>query len=113
MKNKSIVFCSSTQCDYWNILLLSVFCETFSLAPLFMPFCQLFLQLCYILTGNCSLLNLLSIALSFSLLDDEHFNSTTAPKKKKGQEKKPRSMTTYLELLFWAVISGGIVTDFP
>uniref|UniRef100_A0A671RZ05 Lipase maturation factor n=1 Tax=Sinocyclocheilus anshuiensis TaxID=1608454 RepID=A0A671RZ05_9TELE len=48
----------------------------------------LFLQLCYILTGNCSLLNLLSITLSFSLLDDDHFNSNTDPKKKKGQEKK-------------------------
>lgn len=64
---------------------------------------QLFLQFCYILTGNCSLLNLLSIALSFSLLDDDHFNSTTAPKKKKGQDKKPRScgqtLVSYLMLL--------------
>ncbi|XP_016137123.1 lipase maturation factor 2-like [Sinocyclocheilus grahami] len=58
---------------------------------LFGFYVQLFLQLCYILTGNCSLLNLLSITLSFSLLDDDHFNSNTGPKKKKGQEKKPRS----------------------
>ncbi|KAK9975667.1 hypothetical protein ABG768_020907 [Culter alburnus] len=57
---------------------------------------QLFLQLCHILTGNCSLLNLLSIALSFSLLDDDHFNSSTSPKKKKGQEKKSRSYTQTL-----------------
>uniref|UniRef100_A0A671RY65 Lipase maturation factor n=1 Tax=Sinocyclocheilus anshuiensis TaxID=1608454 RepID=A0A671RY65_9TELE len=63
----------------------------------------LFLQLCYILTGNCSLLNLLSITLSFSLLDDDHFNSNTDPKKKKGQEKKPRScgqtLVSYLMML--------------
>uniref|UniRef100_A0A673N6B3 Lipase maturation factor n=1 Tax=Sinocyclocheilus rhinocerous TaxID=307959 RepID=A0A673N6B3_9TELE len=56
---------------------------------LFGFYVQLFLQLCYILTGNCSLLNLLSITLCFSLLDDDHFNSNTGPKKKKGQEKKP------------------------
>lgn len=62
----------------------------------FYAFYQLFLQLFYILTGNCSLLNLLSIALSFSLLDDDHFNSNTSPKKKKGQDKKPKGMTTYL-----------------
>uniref|UniRef100_A0A673NBJ1 Lipase maturation factor n=1 Tax=Sinocyclocheilus rhinocerous TaxID=307959 RepID=A0A673NBJ1_9TELE len=55
---------------------------------LFGFYVQLFLQLCYILTGNCSLLNLLSITLCFSLLDDDHFNSNTGPKKKKGQEKK-------------------------
>uniref|UniRef100_A0A672RKE1 Lipase maturation factor n=1 Tax=Sinocyclocheilus grahami TaxID=75366 RepID=A0A672RKE1_SINGR len=64
--------------------------------------CCLFLQLCYILTGNCSLLNLLSITLSFSLLDDDHFNSNSGPKKK-GQEKKPRSygqaLVSYLTLL--------------
>uniref|UniRef100_A0A671RY50 Lipase maturation factor n=1 Tax=Sinocyclocheilus anshuiensis TaxID=1608454 RepID=A0A671RY50_9TELE len=59
---------------------------------LFGFYVQLFLQLCYILTGNCSLLNLLSITLSFSLLDDDHFNSNTDPKKKKGQEKKPRTV---------------------
>uniref|UniRef100_A0A672NXV9 Lipase maturation factor n=1 Tax=Sinocyclocheilus grahami TaxID=75366 RepID=A0A672NXV9_SINGR len=59
---------------------------------LFGFYVQLFLQLCYILTGNCSLLNLLSITLSFSLLDDDHFNSNTGPKKKKGQEKKPRTV---------------------
>ncbi|XP_050964395.1 lipase maturation factor 2b [Labeo rohita] len=57
---------------------------------LFGFYVQLFLQLFYILTGNCSLLNLLSIALSFSLLDDDHFNSNTSPKKKKGQDKKPK-----------------------
>lgn len=68
----------------------------FSLIPVFIPFYQLFLQLCHILTGNCSLLNLLSMALSFSLLDDDHFNSSNSPKKKKGQEKKSRSMTSYL-----------------
>uniref|UniRef100_A0A671T045 Lipase maturation factor n=1 Tax=Sinocyclocheilus anshuiensis TaxID=1608454 RepID=A0A671T045_9TELE len=44
---------------------------------LFGFYVQLFLQLCYILTGNCSLLNLLSITLSFSLLDDDHFNSNS------------------------------------
>uniref|UniRef100_A0A672RJX4 Lipase maturation factor n=1 Tax=Sinocyclocheilus grahami TaxID=75366 RepID=A0A672RJX4_SINGR len=49
---------------------------------LFGFYVQLFLQLCYILTGNCSLLNLLSITLSFSLLDDDHFNSNSGPKKK-------------------------------
>uniref|UniRef100_A0A8C1QT50 Lipase maturation factor n=1 Tax=Cyprinus carpio TaxID=7962 RepID=A0A8C1QT50_CYPCA len=69
---------------------------------LFGFYVQLFLQLYYILTGNCSLLNLLSITLSFSLLDEEHFNSNTGPKKKKGQEKKPGScgqMVSYLMLL--------------
>ncbi|XP_016121839.1 lipase maturation factor 2-like isoform X2 [Sinocyclocheilus grahami] len=69
---------------------------------LFGFYVQLFLQLCYILTGNCSLLNLLSITLSFSLLDDDHFNSNSGPKKK-GQEKKPRSygqaLVSYLTLL--------------
>ncbi|XP_016390791.1 lipase maturation factor 2-like [Sinocyclocheilus rhinocerous] len=70
---------------------------------LFGFYVQLFLQLCYILTGNCSLLNLLSITLCFSLLDDDHFNSNTGPKKKKGQEKKPGScgqtLVSYLMLL--------------
>jgi len=67
----------------------------FPLIPLFIPFCQLFLQLFHILTGNCGLLNLLSIALSVSLLDDEHFNSS-AILKKKGQEKKSKGMSSYL-----------------
>ncbi|XP_026065809.1 lipase maturation factor 2-like [Carassius auratus] len=72
---------------------------------LFGFYVQLFLQLCSILTGNCSLLNLLRITLSFSLLDDDHFNSdsNSGPKKKKGQEKKPRSsgqaLVSYLTLL--------------
>uniref|UniRef100_A0A8C1LAP4 Lipase maturation factor n=1 Tax=Cyprinus carpio TaxID=7962 RepID=A0A8C1LAP4_CYPCA len=70
---------------------------------LFGFYVQLFLQLCYILTGNCSLLNLLRITLSFSLLDDDHFNSNSGPKKKKGQDKKPRSygqaLVSYLTLL--------------
>ncbi|XP_042605316.1 lipase maturation factor 2-like [Cyprinus carpio] len=70
---------------------------------LFGFYVQLFLQLCYILTGNCSLLNLLRITLSFSLLDDDHFNSNSSPKKKKGQDKKPRSygqaLVSYLTLL--------------
>ncbi|XP_043093672.1 lipase maturation factor 2b [Puntigrus tetrazona] len=70
---------------------------------LFGFYVQLFLQLCYILTGNCSLLNLLSIALSFSLLDDDYFHSNTSPKKKKGQEKKSRNcgqtLVSFLMLL--------------
>ncbi|XP_039523637.1 lipase maturation factor 2b [Pimephales promelas] len=57
---------------------------------LFSFYVQLFLQLFHILTGNCGLLNLLSIALSVSLLDDEHFNSS-AILKKKGQEKKSKA----------------------
>ncbi|XP_072529060.1 lipase maturation factor 2b [Salminus brasiliensis] len=40
---------------------------------------QVFLQLCFILLGGFSLLHLLTIALSFSLLDDEQFS---CPKKK-------------------------------
>ncbi|XP_036433515.1 lipase maturation factor 2b [Colossoma macropomum] len=35
---------------------------------------QVFLQLCFILLGGFSLLHLLTIALSFSLLDDDHFS---------------------------------------
>ncbi|KAK2892938.1 hypothetical protein Q8A67_012926 [Cirrhinus molitorella] len=66
---------------------------------LFGFYIQLFLQLFYILTGNCSLLNLLSIALSFSLLDDEHFVSNTGPKKKKGQEKRPNCGQTLVYCL--------------
>ncbi|XP_051974569.1 lipase maturation factor 2b [Xyrauchen texanus] len=62
---------------------------------LFGFYIQIFLQLCHILTGNCSLLNLLSIALSFSLLDDDHFTSSAAPKKK----KKTRSWT------LWSLVS--------
>ncbi|XDV24567.1 hypothetical protein PO909_028700 [Leuciscus waleckii] len=85
---------------------------------LFSFYVQLFLQLCHILTGNCGLLNLLSIALSVSLLDDEHFNSSAILKKKKGQEKKARAcaqtflcvlvvlmeLATYLFILISTVI---------
>ncbi|XP_051976735.1 lipase maturation factor 2-like [Xyrauchen texanus] len=62
---------------------------------LFGFYVQIFLQLGHILTGNCSLLNLLSIALSFSLLDDDHFSSSVGPKKK----KKPKSLT------LWSLVS--------
>ncbi|XP_051547301.1 lipase maturation factor 2-like [Myxocyprinus asiaticus] len=62
---------------------------------LFGFYVQIFLQLCHILTGNCSLLNLLTIALSFSLLDDDHFNSSVGPKKK----KKAKSLT------LWSLVS--------
>lgn len=73
------------------------YCKSFCHLYLFLyHFHQLFLQLCHILTGNCGLLNLLSIALSVSLLDDEHFNSSAILKKKKGQEKKARGMSSYL-----------------
>lgn len=43
---------------------------------------QVVLQLCYILLGGCSLFNLLTIALGFSLLDDEAFDCSPVPKKK-------------------------------
>ncbi|XP_056603896.1 lipase maturation factor 2b [Triplophysa dalaica] len=60
---------------------------------------QLFLQVGHILTGNCSLLNLLTIALSFSLLDDDHFSSSTAQKKKKKTRTWMPSLDSILVLL--------------
>ncbi|TRY94831.1 hypothetical protein DNTS_021350 [Danionella cerebrum] len=57
---------------------------------LFGFYVQLFIQLFHILIGNCSLLNLLTVALSFSLLDDEHFS------RKKGLEKKLRGCSQVL-----------------
>ncbi|KAI4884343.1 hypothetical protein NFI96_015521 [Prochilodus magdalenae] len=45
---------------------------------------QVFLQLCFILLGGFSLSHLLTIALSFSLLDDEQFSC---------QKKKPKTKT--------------------
>lgn len=73
---------------------------------LFGFYVQLFLQLFHILTGNCSLLNLLSIALSFSLLDDDHFN--THSKKKKGQEKKTRGWLQTLASVFVLLVELAV-----
>ncbi|XP_067284168.1 lipase maturation factor 2b [Pseudorasbora parva] len=75
---------------------------------LFSFYVQLFLQLCHILTGNCSLLNLLSIALSFSLLDDDHFNSSAVPKKKKGQEKKSRTCAQTLHCVVAVLVEFAV-----
>uniref|UniRef100_A0A672NRF3 Lipase maturation factor n=1 Tax=Sinocyclocheilus grahami TaxID=75366 RepID=A0A672NRF3_SINGR len=75
---------------------------------LFGFYVQLFLQLCYILTGNCSLLNLLSITLSFSLLDDDHFNSNTGPKKKKGQEKNFTSLCMQVNVCTCVGVSSQV-----
>ncbi|KAI7791978.1 lipase maturation factor 2b [Triplophysa rosa] len=60
---------------------------------------QLFLQVGYILMGSCGLLNLLSIALSFSLLDDDHFSSSPAQKKKKKTRTWTQSLVSVLVLL--------------
>ncbi|KAK1790365.1 hypothetical protein P4O66_014265 [Electrophorus voltai] len=48
---------------------------------------QVFLQLCLVLLGGCSLMHLLSVVLSFSLLDDDCFSGCT------HQKKKPKSKT--------------------
>uniref|UniRef100_A0A4W4E956 Lipase maturation factor n=1 Tax=Electrophorus electricus TaxID=8005 RepID=A0A4W4E956_ELEEL len=48
---------------------------------------QVFLQLCLVLLGGCSLTHLLSVVLSFSLLDDDCFSGCT------HQKKKPKSKT--------------------
>lgn len=62
------------QVSYSNLLSLS--CCYF-----FVVF-QVVLQLCNILLGGCSLFHLLTIALSFSLLDDEVFDCSSAARKK-------------------------------
>nr|XP_055047173.1 lipase maturation factor 2-like [Misgurnus anguillicaudatus] len=66
---------------------------------LFGFYVQMLLQLCSILMGSCSLLSLLSIALSFSLLDDDHFSTCTSQKKKKKTKSWTQSLVSILSLL--------------
>lgn len=60
---------------------------------------QLILQVGHILMGSCSLLNLLSIALSFSLLDDDHFISSAGQKKKKKTKTWTQTLVSILVFL--------------
>ncbi|KAI5093954.1 lipase maturation factor 2, partial [Silurus meridionalis] len=58
------------------------------------------LQLCNILLGGCSLFHLLTIALSFSLLDDEVFDCTPVPKKKPKTKTWGQFLLSSLSFLF-------------
>ncbi|XP_030627775.1 lipase maturation factor 2b [Chanos chanos] len=60
---------------------------------------QIFLQLCQMLLGNWSLLNLLTIALSFSLLDDEKVRSWPSPQKKKKTKTWSQTFVWLIALL--------------
>ncbi|XP_062851022.1 lipase maturation factor 2b [Trichomycterus rosablanca] len=64
-------------------------------------FCiQVFTQLCAILLGGCNIFNLLTIALSFSLLDDEHSACCTALKKKAKTRTWGQFFVSALTFLF-------------
>ncbi|KAM9467486.1 lipase maturation factor 2b [Clarias gariepinus] len=58
------------------------------------------LQLFKILLGGCSLFHLLTIALSFSLLDDEVFDCSPAPKKKAKNKTWGQFLVSCLTFLF-------------
>ncbi|KAF4079810.1 hypothetical protein AMELA_G00182560 [Ameiurus melas] len=62
------------------------------------------LQLCNILSGGCSLFNLLTIALSFSLLDDEVFDCSPVSKKKAKTKTWGQFLVSSLTLLFRLVV---------
>lgn len=85
-----LVFCRN--CLYMRH---SVLCSVLTVADLSLslPLCrvQMLLQLGSLLTGNLSVMNLLTIALCFSLLDDDYFSSSSDNKKK----KKSRSMLLF------------------
>ncbi|XP_026779548.3 lipase maturation factor 2b [Pangasianodon hypophthalmus] len=58
------------------------------------------LQLCNILLGGCSLFNLLTIALAFSLLDDEVFDCSPVSKKKAKTKTWGQFLVSSLTFLF-------------
>nr|XP_056702627.1 lipase maturation factor 2 [Euleptes europaea] len=85
---------------------------------LFAFYCQVLLQVLIILTGNYNFFNLLTIALCFSLLDDDHVGLWLGRSRKKaGAAWPPRLLTvltvlaelgTYSLLFYWTACHFGL-----
>ncbi|XP_062374397.1 lipase maturation factor 2b [Sardina pilchardus] len=65
---------------------------------------QVLLQLGSLLTGNLNVMSLLTIALCFSLLDDEHVRSEQGPKKK----KKSKTWMQFIGSLISLILELGV-----
>ncbi|NWT48458.1 LMF2 factor, partial [Chroicocephalus maculipennis] len=85
---------------------------------LFAFYSQVLLQVLIILTGNYNFFNMLTIALAFSLLDEEHVGHWLGRSKRRHASTWPPSLrsflstllelSTYALLLYWSVQSFGL-----
>ncbi|XP_053108807.1 lipase maturation factor 2 [Hemicordylus capensis] len=85
---------------------------------LFAFYCQILLQVLIIITGNYNFFNLLTIALSFSLLDDEHVGLWLGRGRRKAGAAWPSKLLsilsalaelgTYSLLVYWTTCHFGL-----